>query len=98
MEANGHDRKLTVCACEFLGTALFLFGIINTSLCLTIPFSLLASVVIWGDVTGGHFNPAVTLGVWTTLANKGGNFVFMLMIIISQVLGGIAGAGLAYVG
>ena len=56
---------MTVCACEFLGTALFLFGIIETSLPISIPLSLLASVVIWGDVTGGHFNPAVTIGVFT---------------------------------
>ena len=98
MEADGHGRMLTVFACEFLGTALFLFGIISTNLPLTIPFSLLASVVIWGDITGGHFNPAVTLGVWTSLGDKGKNFIFMLGIMISQCLGGLAGAGLAAVG
>ena len=98
MEAHGHDRKAIVCFCEFLGTALFIFGIIETAIPLSIPFSLLASVVIWGDITGGHFNPAVTLGVWTTLPDKGKNFIFMLMIMASQVLGGGLAIGLAYLG
>ena len=98
MEANGQDRKWTVCACEFLGTALFLFGIISTNLPLTIPFSLLASVVIWGDITGGHFNPAVTIGVFTTLEKRSENIVFMFMIIISQIAGGMFGALMSYGG
>jgi len=101
MEAKGHDRMAMVCFCEFLGTALFIFGILGTggtSLPLSIPFSLLASVVIWGDITGGHFNPAVTLGVWTTLGDKGKNFIFMLFIMISQILGGLLSIGLAYLG
>ena len=67
MEAKGHNRMMTVCLCEALGTCLFVWGIMNTNLCTTIPFSLLASVVIWGDITGGHFNPAVTLGVYISL-------------------------------
>ena len=95
---TGHDRKAIVCFCEFLGTALFIFGIIETSIPISIPFSLLASVVIWGDVTGGHFNPAVTLGVWTTLPHKGANFIFMLMIWAAQILGGFLAIGMAYLG
>ena len=98
MEAKGHDRKAMVCFCEFLGTALFIFGIMETGLPLSIPFSLLASVVIWGDITGGHFNPAVTLGVFCTLPDKGKNFVFMLMIMFSQYLGGMLAIGLSYLG
>ena len=98
MEAKGHDRKAWVCFCEFLGTALFIFGIIETGTPVSIPFSLLASVVIWGDITGGHFNPAVTLGVWTTLEHKGKNFPFMLMIWMAQILGGFLAIGLAFLG
>lgn len=64
MEAKGHDRMLTVLALELLGTALFVWGIICTNTPVSIPFSLFASVVIFGDITGGHFNPAVTLGVF----------------------------------
>ncbi len=98
MEANGHDRQGIVCFCEFLGTMLFLFGIINTSVPIIIPFSLLASVAIWGDITGGHFNPAVTIGVFVTLKDKSKNFMFMIMIMISQILGGLAAIAVSYGG
>ena len=100
MEADGHDRKAIVCFCEFIGTALFIFGIIEVApvLPIAIPFMLLASVVIWGDVTGGHFNPAVTLGVWTTLDHKGKNFPFMIMIWIAQILGSLLAVFLAWLG
>ena len=83
MEAKGHDRMFTVLAAECFGTALFLFGIISTSTPITIPFSLLASVVIFGDITGGHFNPAVTLGVFITIGDYAKNFLFMLLIMLA---------------
>lgn len=89
METQGHDRKLVVCFCEMLGTALFIFGILQTNLPLTIPFSLLASVILWGNITGGHFNPAVTLGVYTTLGEYRKNFSMMILLIFSQLLGGL---------
>lgn len=98
MEADGHKRMFTVCACEFLGTALFIFGILQTNLPLSIPFSLLASVVIWGDITGGHFNPAVTLGVFVTLGDYGKNFAFMIMIMIAQIAGGFLAIGMNWIG
>ena len=98
MEAKGHGRMMTVCACEFLGTALFIFGIIESATWASIPFSLLASVVIWGDVTGGHFNPAVTIGVFTQLGDYGKNFLFMCLIIIAQCLGGFLAIGMSYLG
>ena len=98
MEAKGHDRMFTVCALEMFGTALFLFGIISQNSAIIIPFMLLAPVVIFGDVTGGHFNPAVTLGVFLTLGDYGKNLVFMIMIWISQILGGLLGIGLAWLG
>ena len=98
MEADGHSRMMTVCLCEMLGTALFIFGILGTSSPITIPFSLFASVCIWGDITGGHFNPAVTIGVFTTLGDYSKNLGFMIMIIVAQCLGGMLGIGLNYAG
>ncbi len=98
MEANGHDRKLLVLSLEFFGTALFIFGILSTSLPISIPFSLLASIVLFGDITGGHYNPAVTIGVFTSLGNYGKNLGFCLLIILSQFLGGMAAIGIFNLG
>ena len=98
MEADGHKRMPLEFALEFFGTMLFVFGILSTNLAISIPFSLLASVVIFGDVTGGHFNPAVTIGVFTSLGNYGSNFLFMILIIIAQCLGGLAAIGAAWLG
>jgi aquaporin Z len=46
-----------------------------------------------GHVSGCHLNPAVTIGLWA-----GGRFKAseVLPYIVSQVLGGIAGAGILY--
>ena len=98
MEANGHGRKGTVLACEFLGTAFFIFGIMMTNLPITIPFSLLASVVIWGDITGGHFNPAVTIGVFVSRKQYAEDFLFMALIMIAQICGGFFAIALAWAG
>ena len=80
---KGHGRKMLVCSLECLGTALFIFGILSQNLATAIPFCLLAVVVLFGDITGGHFNPAVTLGVYLTQGNYGENLIFMLMIWVS---------------
>lgn len=47
-----------------------------------------------GHISGCHLNPAVTIGLWA-----GGRFEAKEVVpyIISQVLGGIAGAGILYV-
>ncbi len=46
-----------------------------------------------GPISGGHFNPAVSLGLWT-----GGRFPTALLVpyIVAQVVGGIVGAGVLY--
>ena len=97
MEAEGHDRKFTVCLCEAFGTALFIYGImINGADNAGVAASLFASVLIFGGVTGGHFNPAVTLGVYFAEADFFGNLIFMLGIIIAQCAGGMLAIGMAY--
>ncbi len=47
-----------------------------------------------GPISGGHFNPAVSIGLWA-----GGRFPAgqLLPYIISQLLGGLAGAAILYV-
>ena len=77
---GGENRKFTVMICECLGTALFIYGIILTGTAMSIPFSLFASILIFGAITGGHFNPAVSLGVYLANIQEESNFCFLLLI------------------
>jgi aquaporin Z len=53
--------------------------------------SLLAAIYLCGDQSGGHFNPAVTVGF--AIAGRL-SFQRVMPYIVSQVLGGIIGAGI----
>ena len=56
--------------------------------------TVLTGAYAFGHISGGHFNPAVTAGLWA-----GGRFPLseVLPYWASQVLGGISGAGILYV-
>lgn len=66
----------------FLGVA-FAFGL-----------TVLTMAYAVGHISGGHFNPAVTIGLWS--ANRCAN-QHVLPYIIAQVIGAIVGAGILYV-
>jgi len=52
-------------------------------------FVIAVMVSAVGHVSGGHFNPAVTIGAWTTAKIRGGDAVAYLG---TQLLAGVAGA------
>ena len=65
MEIAGSDKRVHIVALyELIGTTLFVYSILLTNNPISIAFSLFASIIIFGSITGGHFNPAVTLGVY----------------------------------
>lgn len=55
--------------------------------------TVLTAAYSLGPISGGHFNPAVSVGLWA-----GGRFpaTHVLPYIASQVIGGIAGAAVLY--
>jgi len=65
----------------FLGVA-FAFGL-----------TVLTMAYAVGHISGGHFNPAVTLGLWS--AGRCANH-HVLPYVISQVVGAVVGAGVLY--
>jgi aquaporin Z len=93
---------------ELLGTFLFMligyasvanFGLasVPTAGILVVPFSfglgLLAAIFAFGHISGGHFNPAVTVAMvldkrTTTMDGAG--------YIVAQIIGAIAAAGVIY--
>lgn len=66
-------------------------GLVGVSL--AFGLTVLTGAYALGHISGGHFNPAVSIGLWV-----GGRFdkKDLLPYIVSQVLGGIIGAATLY--
>lgn len=69
-------------------------GIGFAGVALAFGLTVLTMVYAVGHISGGHFNPAVSFGLWV-----GGRFdkKDLLPYIAAQVLGGIAGASILYI-
>ena len=97
------------CSAEFLGTLWLVFGgcgsaviaaafpsvgigLLGVSLAFGLTVLTMAYAV--GHISGGHFNPAVTIGLWTAgrCANK-----HVIPYIVAQVIGAIIAAAVLWV-
>jgi aquaporin Z len=93
---------------EFLGTAWLVFGGCGSAVlaaafpelgigfagvALAFGLTVLTMVYAVGHISGGHFNPAVSVGLWS-----GGRFAASEIgpYVIAQLLGAFAGAGVLY--
>lgn len=89
---------------EALGTFLLLFGAVGTALfagehvgvlgiALAFGLAIVAGAYTWGPISGGHFNPAVTVGLAAA-----GRFAWKEVpgYIIAQVVGGAVGTTLIF--
>ena len=71
---------------EFIGTFIFLSVILATGQAVPIALALAAAIYFGGNVSGGHFNPAVS----TMMLAKGGiSIETWVAYVIAQVLGGL---------
>src|SRR5262245_2229415 len=94
--------------CEFLGTfwlvlggcgsavlagAFPSFGIGFTGVSLAFGLTVVTGAYAFGPISGGHFNPAVSVGLWA-----GGRFPapMLLPYIVAQVIGAVVAAGVLY--
>ena len=78
-----------VLAAAFPGVGIGLLGV-----SLAFGLTVLTGVYALGPISGGHFNPAVTVGLWA-----GGRFPASDLVpyVVVQVAGAIAGAAVLYV-
>jgi aquaporin Z len=78
-----------VLAAAFPGVGIGLLGV-----SLAFGLTVLTMAYAVGPISGGHFNPAVSLGLWA-----GGRFPARGLVpyIVAQVAGGIAGAAILFV-
>lgn len=82
------------CGSAVLAAAFPELGIGFVGVALAFGLTVLTMAFAVGHISGGHFNPAVTLGLWA-----GGRFPAKDIIgyIIAQVIGGIIAAAVLYV-
>jgi aquaporin Z len=82
------------CGAAVLAAAFPELGIGFVGVALAFGLTVLTGVYAFGHISGGHFNPAVTVGVWA-----GGRFraADVLPYIVAQVLGAIAAAAVLHV-
>tara|TARA_B110000285_G_C14906377_1_gene505742 strand:- start:427 stop:771 length:345 start_codon:yes stop_codon:yes gene_type:complete len=100
MEVPGGKQNLGyVLLFEAIGTANLLYAI-NTSASdgghlqpFAIGFTIFGNICIFGNTSGGHFNPAVTLGVLIAEGREKllGNIPYAIAIIFAQLVGATAG-------
>jgi len=63
--AHGNLFKKEVCIYECAGTALLVYAVnVSKGDPIAICFSLFVAILIGGPISGGHFNPAVSIGVF----------------------------------
>jgi len=74
---------------EFIGTFFLVFTVSMSQNPLAIGTILAIIVYVLGPISGGHFNPAVTIGI---LANKTIDTMTAVKYIIAQFIGGILAA------
>ena len=81
------------CGSAVLAAAFPALGIGFVGVSLAFGLTVLTGVYALGPISGGHFNPAVTFGLWA-----GGRFPARSVAgyVIAQVAGAIAGAGVLY--
>lgn len=82
------------CGAAVLAAAFPDLGIGFVGVALAFGLTVLTGIYAFGHISGGHFNPAVSIGLWA-----GGRFEGKEVIpyVVSQVLGGILGAAILYV-
>ena len=78
-----------VLAAAFPGVGIGLLGV-----SLAFGLTVLTMAYAVGPISGGHFNPAVSIGLWA-----GGRFPGnrLLPYVVAQVVGGVAGAAILFV-
>ena len=89
---GGHKNKGWVCLFEAIGT-LFLVIAFNwgSNSPTAMACTLFVGIMLFGNMTGGHFNPAVTLSVLISGGEIRKDILFALLIMISQIIGAFFG-------
>tara|TARA_Y100000310_G_scaffold118140_1_gene116921 strand:- start:184 stop:441 length:258 start_codon:yes stop_codon:yes gene_type:complete len=72
---------------ELLGSFIFVLVVLKVGKAVPIAITLAAAIYAFGNISGGHFNPAISL---TMYFNQTLPFQSLLGYIAAQCLGGVA--------
>ena len=72
---------------EFLGTLFFLYVILTTGQALAVGLALTVAIMVGGKVSGGHYNPAVSV---MKAASGKLPMRHLMPYVLAQVAGGLA--------
>ena len=81
------------CGSAVLAGAFPSFGIGFTGVSLAFGLTVLTGAYAFGTISGGHFNPAVSVGLWA-----GGRFPASMLLpyIVAQVIVAVVAAGVLF--
>ena len=89
---GGSDRKIAVLIYELVGTCILTYvTLITVGDAAAIGAVYFCLLYICWNVSGGHFNPALSVSVYIGQKNFGGNIVTLAMMVGAQVVGGFLG-------
>ena len=101
---GGNKNKLWVLISELLGTAM-LGAAINWGGCSSgtphcVGLSVFIMAQVFGPISGGHFNPAVTVGMLIKHRHEkcGPSLFYALLTIVCQILGCMLGCAISLMG
>jgi glycerol uptake facilitator-like aquaporin len=83
--------RLNICLYEFIGTAMLVLGYNFTNAGLAVCFNLFVGILLAQKISGGMFNPAVTVAIYLTEGTLFNDSQLILMIICFQILGAYFG-------
>ena len=98
METNNKDKKIGVFVYEFLGTAFIMYALIigNGSFGYAAAAVTFAMMCIAYNVSGGHFNPAISVGMFVANKQFGQDLFPLLLMVGAQFAGAFFGILLGF--
>lgn len=97
---GGFANKTFVLISEIIGTAFVMMAVnwggVSDATPQCVGMVVFVLIQIFGNISGGHFNPAVTLAVLFKEGKENWmrNFTFTIMIIIAQGIGAVIGTAI----
>ena len=99
-KANSQAIIMPVLITEFFATMLFEFSYnINEGAApIALALTLTAIIVMTQNISGGHLNPAVSIGVYIIEGRNHfkNNCCYLVLIIIAQLMGAFGGLALGF--